>query len=90
MICDEIKKVVVAVLADIAPEVDGAALAESARLRDQIDLDSMDWLRFLAELEKRLGVTVSEADSRRLHTLADVLAHLETALPRVPLTQATR
>jgi acyl carrier protein len=79
---DELRTVVLTVLTDIAPEVDGASLAESASLRDQVDLDSMDWLRFFAQLETKLGVTVSEADARRLHTLADVVAHLEAALRR--------
>lgn len=77
---DELEKVVISALTDIAPEVDGASLVKSTSLRDQVDLDSMDWLRFFTQLETKLGVTVSEADARRLHTLADVVAHLEAAL----------
>lgn len=77
---DELEKVVIGALTDIAPEVDGASLVRSTSLRDQVDLDSMDWLRFFTQLETKLGVTVSEADARRLHTLADVVTHLEAAL----------
>ncbi|MCA2978210.1 MAG: acyl carrier protein [Myxococcaceae bacterium] len=79
---DELKAVVEQALSDVAPEVDAGALQPTARLRDQLDLDSMDWLRFFAALEATLGVTVSEADARRLHTLADVVAHLEAAQTR--------
>lgn len=68
---------VVEALTDIAPEVDAAALDDVKPLRDQVDLDSMDWLRFLTGLEKKLGVSVSEADYGRLVTLADVVQYVE-------------
>lgn len=70
---------VVDALTDIAPEVDAASLKDTAPLRDQVDLDSMDWLRFLTGLEAKLGVSVSEADYARLVTLADVVSYVERA-----------
>ena len=73
---DELKRVVLETLTDIAPEVDAASIQEAVRLRDQLDLDSMDWLRFLAALEKKLGVTVPDTDYPRLVTLNDVLGYL--------------
>lgn len=72
-----IREQVVAALTDVAPEVDPAALKDAAPLRDQVDLDSMDWLRFLAGLEKQLGVTVAESDYPSLVSLADVVGYVE-------------
>ena len=76
-----IRRQVVAALTDVAPEVDPATLKDAAPLRDQVDLDSMDWLRFLTGLEKQLGVTVSESDYASLVTLADVVGYVERRKP---------
>jgi acyl carrier protein len=61
----------------IAPEVDAASLDAGRPLRDQVDLDSMDFLRFVMELHRRTGVEVPEADYSQLASLggaADYLA----------------
>lgn len=73
---DELRRATLDTLTDVAPEVDPASLKDSVKLRDQLDLDSMDWLRFLAALEKNLGVSVPESDYRRLLTLNDVVEYL--------------
>lgn len=78
---DEIRDVVLSELVRVAPEVDVGALAASRPLRDQVDLDSMDWLNFLVGLHGRLGVDIPEADYRRLVTLDDLVAYLGARLP---------
>jgi acyl carrier protein len=60
----------------IAPEVSPGEIEPAVPLRDQVDLDSMDWLNFLVGLHDRLGVDIPEADYRRLVTLDDLLAYL--------------
>jgi len=65
-------------LCRIAPEVVPAELDPATPLRDQVDLDSMDWLNFLVGLHERLGVDIPEADYRRLVTLEDLFAYLRT------------
>lgn len=72
---------VVDALTDIAPEVDVASLDDAKPLRDQVELDSMDWLRFLTGLETKLGVSVSEADYAHLVTLGDVVSYVERRRP---------
>lgn len=67
-------------LCRIAPEVTPAEVDSGTPLRDQVDLDSMDWLNFLVGLHDRLGVDIPEADYRKLVTLDDLLAYLQ---PRV-------
>jgi acyl carrier protein len=73
---DEIRASVLEVLARIAPELDPAELAPDANLRDQLDVDSMDFLNFVIGLHKAFGVEVPETDYRRLLTLDGCVAYL--------------
>ena len=65
----------------IAPEVSPGEIASDRPLRDQVDLDSMDWLNFLVGLHERLGVDIPEADYRKLVSLNDLVAYLRTRIP---------
>ena len=60
----------------VAPEVDAASLDATRPLRDQVDLDSMDWLNVMIALDARLGVKVPEADYARLDTLGRLVEYL--------------
>lgn len=73
----DIRAVVLATLQSIAPEVEVATLRGDRPLRNQVDLDSMDWLNFLLGLNKQLKVEIPEVDYRKLVTLDDVVAYLE-------------
>ena len=72
----DLREIVLATLCRIAPEVAPDELRPGVPLRDQVDLDSMDWLNFLVGLNGRLGVDIPEADYRKLVTLEDLLAYL--------------
>ena len=63
-------------LASIAPEVSLEQIVATVPLRDQIDLDSMDWLNFIVGLHEQLHVDIPEADYRKLRTLNDLIAYL--------------
>ena len=67
---------VMAELTAIAPEVNPADLAPGKPLREQVDLDSMDWLNFLVGLHQRFQIDIPESDYARLRTLADLLDYL--------------
>ncbi len=73
---DELRKVVLATLLSIAPEVEADELRADKPLRNQVDLDSMDWLNFLLGLHEKLAVDIPEADYAKLVTLNDVLTYL--------------
>jgi acyl carrier protein len=60
----------------IAPEVPGDALVRDQPLREQVDLDSMDWLNFLIGLHQRFGVDIPEADYARLIDLQAIVGYL--------------
>jgi acyl carrier protein len=68
------------VLHSIAPEVETDAIEPARPLRQQVDLDSMDWLNFLIGLHQRLGVNIPEADYAQLVTLDNVLDYLQARL----------
>ena len=72
----ELRAVVIATLKAIAPEVEEGDLHAERPLRNQVDLDSMDWLNFLIGLHEKLKVDIPEADYARLATLRDLLDYL--------------
>jgi len=76
----QIRQTALGVLQSIAPEIEAAELAGGAPLRDQVDLDSMDWLNFLIALHEKLQVEIPESDYARLVTLDDVVAYLGAKL----------
>jgi acyl carrier protein len=73
---EEIRAGVVAELIAIAPEVEEGDLADADLLRDQVDLDSMDWLNFLVRLNTRFGVDIPESQYASLRTLDDLTAYI--------------
>ena len=66
---DECKKLVLDIIADIAPDEDLSNVKPDVRLRDQLELDSMDFLDIVMELRKRHGIEVHEADYMKLASL---------------------
>jgi len=73
---DEVRKAVLAELMRIAPELQEGEVVPGKLLREQVDLDSMDWLNFLVALHERLKVEIPEADYAKLGTLDQVVAYL--------------
>ncbi|KVG73484.1 phosphopantetheine-binding protein, partial [Burkholderia ubonensis] len=72
----DVRAAVLATLKAIAPEVDTSTLRTDRPLRSHVDLDSMDWLNFLAGLHTRLKVDIPESDYGRLRTLDDVVRYV--------------
>ncbi|WP_374285202.1 acyl carrier protein [Novosphingobium sp.] len=73
---DAIRSLAIDILSGIAPEADFAALGDDDALREVLDLDSMDFLNFIAALHQATGVDIPEADYRKLFTLAGVRNYL--------------
>jgi len=76
----DVRATVLAILGQLAPEADLSSLRPGLRLRDQLDLDSMDFLNFLIAVHEELGVDIPEADYPRLTTLDDIVAYIESRL----------
>jgi acyl carrier protein len=73
---DECKQAVVDIIADIAPDEDLTNLKPDVRLREQLQLDSMDFLDIVMELRKRHGIEVPEADYMQLASLDSCAEYL--------------
>jgi acyl carrier protein len=80
MSADEIRQAVLRALIAVAPEVDAAKIDADSPLREQVDIDSMDFLNFVIGLHKTLGVSVPERDYPKLTTLNGCVAYLGSAL----------
>jgi len=77
---EEIVVAIKDIIATIAPDEDLAGLDNAERLRDQIDLDSMDFLDIVMELRKLYGVQVPEEDYPELATLDGCVSYLAPML----------
>jgi acyl carrier protein len=66
---DEIMSTLLHILQEMMPEEDVSTLDRGVRLRDQVDLDSMDFVNFLIAVDEQLGVETPEKDYPRLATL---------------------
>ncbi len=73
----DIRAVVLEELSNIAPEVDMSTVNPSADLREELDIDSMDFLNFITAMDQRLGVNVPELDYPKLITLDGAVAYLQ-------------
>ena len=65
------------ILADVAPDLDVATVAVDADLRNDLGLDSMDFLNFVIGANKRFGVAVPEADYGKVTTLSKFTRYIE-------------
>jgi acyl carrier protein len=72
----EITKIVLQALSNVAPEVDVESIDPGKDLRDQIDIDSVDFLNFVIGIHKELGVEIADADVPKLATLNSCVAYL--------------
>ena len=87
---DEIVLAIKDIIATIAPDEDLAHLKMDVRLREQIELDSMDFLDIVMELRKRYGVQVPEQDYMELATLDGCVMYLGPKLADKQLKLASR
>lgn len=71
---DALRALALEVLRTIAPEA--TDVPGGADLRDELDLDSMDFLGFVIGLHKKTGVEIPERDYNRLATLDGVVTYL--------------
>jgi acyl carrier protein len=73
---DQVKQIVKDIIDEIAPDEDTSDLKDDVRLRDQLDLDSMDFLDIVMELRKQHGIEVPEEDYPQLASLDSCAAYL--------------
>lgn len=65
-------------LGRIAPEIDITTIDTAADLRDEYDIDSMDFLKLVTALGRDLSLPMPEADYDQMQSFDDLLKYLET------------
>ncbi len=73
---DQVRQIIIDIIAEIAPDEDSSNIKPEINLRDQLDLDSMDFLDIVMELRKQHSIEVPEADYPQLASLDSCAAYL--------------
>ena len=76
MSSQEVKRIVLDIIATVAPDADLSTLKHDVRLRDQLDMDSMDFLDIVMELRKRYKIEVPKEDYAQLASLDSCASYL--------------
>jgi acyl carrier protein len=79
---EEIRAAVLRALGGVAPEADLESLRPDVGFREQLDIDSMDFLNFVIALHKELHVAIPEKDYPKLSTLRGCLEYLTPLAPQ--------
>jgi acyl carrier protein len=74
---EQIRATVLEIISQIIPEEDLSALKGDIPIREQVELDSMDFLDIVMELRKRYRIEVPESEYTELATLDGSVAYLE-------------
>ncbi len=77
MTSPEIRDEIIDILSDIVPDENLSNLDDQKPLREQIELDSMDFLDIVMELRKRHRIQIPEDDYIHLATLSGTVKYLE-------------
>ena len=77
---ENVRSTVLAILGQLAPEADMSQLRPDVRIRDQLDLDSMDFLNLLIAVKEELNIDIPEDDYPRLRTLDEIVAYIQAKL----------
>ena len=72
----DIRSAILQAIAEVAPEANLSALDGTVDLRDELDIDSMDFLNVLVGIDERLGVAVAERDYADVTTLDALVAYV--------------
>jgi acyl carrier protein len=77
MTATDIRQEILEILSDIAPDEDLSNLADDTPFREQLELDSMDFLDIVMELRKRHRIQIPEEEYKQLASMATTVAYLE-------------
>ena len=83
MIDEQVKKVILDIISVVAPDADLSDVKGEVGLRDQLDLDSMDFLDIVMELRKRHKIDVPKEEYTQLASLASCVSYLAPKLQAV-------
>ncbi|HEY5716624.1 MAG TPA: acyl carrier protein [Psychromonas sp.] len=73
---DEVKRVILEELSNIAPEIEADEVPDDQDMREALELDSMDFLNLVIAVSKRTKVAIPEADYAKVLTLNAMIAYV--------------
>lgn len=79
---DEIRAKILSAIADVAPEADLGRLPYDADIRDELDIDSIDFTNYVITLHKAFGIDFPEADYRHLCTVGGASDYISGVIHR--------
>ncbi len=77
MTAAEIRDAILDILHDIAPDEDLSNLKDEVPFREQLELDSMDFLDIVMELRKRYRIQIPEEEYTELSSMSSTVRYLE-------------
>lgn len=80
MTAEDLRAVALDALRQVAPEADLSALDPARNFRDQVEIDSVDYLNFVLALEQRLGIRIPDLHYPRLSSLDGCVAYLASVV----------
>lgn len=80
---DELQKNILRILGAIAPEADLNSIKPAVPFRDQLDLDSMDFLNFVIAMHKEFKVEIPEADYAKVASLEGCTVYIQAHQPAI-------
>ena len=82
---EDIRQVILGILERIAPDEDLTDLDDAIAFREQMELDSMDFLDIVMELRKAYRIQIPEEDYHNLNTMDSTVTYLTPKLKDVPV-----
>jgi len=76
----ELQQLLFQEIANIAPEIEPDMVDVDEDLREELDIDSMDFMILTVALGKRLGISIPDIDHHLLNSINNLLSYLESKL----------
>lgn len=73
-----LKTLISRIVLDIAPEADIESLDPNEDIKEELDLDSIDFMRLLESLTLETGIVISESDYEKVNTLQSMIEYIES------------
>ena len=77
---NDIRRIFLESLHQIAPDIDIETIKPETMLREEFEIDSIDFLRLIVLLHEQLTIDIPEKDYAKLATLQSSLAYLRARI----------
>ena len=78
-----IKNTLIEILKKIAPEADFEQFSPDADMREELDIDSIDYYNFIVQIDEKFDIEIPEADYQKLDTLNNAVEYISKQMEKV-------